>query len=114
MAGRSILWLSWTFLEYKVDSLSYFGRVNKAVDTELSGCLREGGGKGGDWLSRGCGFSDDYARVHSSIGFVPDDLIWLFAEDCFKQRHDSFDMEVVGVDNWKEIVKEAFAATARR
>ena len=69
--------------EYKVDILPYFGRFNKAAHTELSGCLREGGGKGGAGLSRGCGFGDDYGRVDSGVGFVPDGLVWLFAEDCF-------------------------------
>lgn len=49
-----------------------------------AGRRRQGGGGGG--LRRGCGFGDDcerYGRGDSGVDFVSDDLVWLFAGDCF-------------------------------
>lgn len=70
--------------EYRVNILPWFGRICQAARMESLGCLREGGGRGGG-LRRGCGFGDDcerYGRGDSGVDFVPDDLVWLFAEDC--------------------------------
>lgn len=83
---RSILRLSSSLLS--TGSTSFLGSdvFAKLPVWNLQGiCGKEEAGGGGG-LRRGCGFGDDcerYGRGDSGVDFVPDDLVWLFAEDCF-------------------------------